>query len=63
MTDQKEVERNCPECDGTGQDRGMHPVRVGEKESVSSLHEVWWVWEDQRGRQLRRPLFPGSEQN
>lgn len=30
MTDQKEVERNCPECDGTGQDRGMHPVRLGE---------------------------------
>ena len=31
MTDQKDVERNCPECDGTGQDRGMHPVRLGEK--------------------------------
>ncbi|MBR1090441.1 hypothetical protein JQ621_23490 [Bradyrhizobium manausense] len=30
MTDQKEVERNCPECDGTGQERGMHPVRLGE---------------------------------
>ncbi|WP_157083541.1 hypothetical protein [Bradyrhizobium manausense] len=31
MTDQNDVERNCPECDGTGQDRGMHPVRLGEK--------------------------------
>ena len=31
MADQKDVERNCPECDGTGQDRGMHPVRLGEK--------------------------------
>lgn len=31
MTDPKEVERNCPECDGTGQDRGMKPIRLGEK--------------------------------
>ena len=31
MTDQKEVERDCPECDSTGQDRNMRPVRLGEK--------------------------------
>ena len=31
MTDKKQVERNCPECDGTGQDRGMTPVRLSEK--------------------------------
>lgn len=31
MTDQKDVERDCPECDGTGQERGMHPVRLGSK--------------------------------
>jgi DnaJ-class molecular chaperone len=31
---QKEVERNCPECDGTGEQgehEGMQPVRLGEK--------------------------------
>lgn len=22
---------SCPECDGTGQERGMHPVHLGEK--------------------------------
>jgi len=31
MTEQKEIERNCPECDGTGQERGMQPVRLGAK--------------------------------
>ncbi|MCK1394851.1 hypothetical protein [Bradyrhizobium sp. 1] len=31
MTDQVEVERDCPECDATGQDRSMKPVRLGEK--------------------------------
>lgn len=31
MTDQKETERDCPECDATGQDRSMKPVRLGEK--------------------------------
>jgi hypothetical protein len=30
MTGQKDVEHICPECDGTGQERGMHPVRLGE---------------------------------
>ncbi|WP_407193810.1 zinc finger domain-containing protein [Bradyrhizobium sp. STM 3566] len=28
---EKEIESTCPECDGTGQDRAMHPVRLGEK--------------------------------
>lgn len=31
MTEPKDVERNCPECDGTGQDAGMKPARLGEK--------------------------------
>ncbi len=31
MTDQKEAEHNCPECDGTGQERGMQPMRLGER--------------------------------
>lgn len=31
MTDQKEVERDCPECDGTGRDTGMKPIQFGEK--------------------------------
>ena len=31
MTEPKEVERSCPECDGTGRDAGMKPVRLGEK--------------------------------
>ncbi|MBR0718187.1 hypothetical protein [Bradyrhizobium liaoningense] len=22
---------SCPECDGTGQERGMRPVQLGEK--------------------------------
>ncbi|MBR0826730.1 hypothetical protein JQ596_14365 [Bradyrhizobium manausense] len=24
-------ELSCPECDGTGQDRGMRPMHLGEK--------------------------------
>lgn len=55
MTDQKDVERNCPECDGTGQDRGMHPVRLGERNEFSSLHEMWRIGEGERGR---RPMIP-----
>jgi len=31
MTEQKEVDHSCPECDGTGQDTGMKPIRLGEK--------------------------------
>ncbi|WP_164987840.1 hypothetical protein [Bradyrhizobium betae] len=31
MTDQVEAERDCPECDATGQVRSMTPVRLGEK--------------------------------
>ncbi|MCK1387197.1 hypothetical protein [Bradyrhizobium sp. 21] len=31
MTEQKDVEFNCAECDGTGRDTGMKPARLGEK--------------------------------
>ncbi|SFU63255.1 hypothetical protein [Bradyrhizobium arachidis] len=31
MSEQKDVEHNCPECDGTGRDSGMKPMHLGEK--------------------------------
>ncbi|HEV2157090.1 zinc finger domain-containing protein [Bradyrhizobium sp.] len=34
MTDQKDAEHDCPECDGTGQERGMQPIRLGEKREL-----------------------------
>ena len=31
MSEQKDVEHNCPECDGTGRESGMKPMHLGEK--------------------------------
>jgi len=30
-TEPKSEDVKCPECDGTGNDAGMKPVRLGEK--------------------------------